>query len=168
MSIWQAMSGFDGRISRKYFWLAALVWMAAYIVVFIALLHWLSGGQWLDGEYARTLEGQKVHSEAALIPYVAGLYASLAMSIKRLHDLSLSGWWCLPAFAPGFIALLAPLVGLSGSPASPNLLDQLLLWGSSAVGLVYIIVLGFIRGTAGPNEYGPNPLAKTPAAATAS
>ena len=164
MSIWQSMSGFDGRIPRKYFWLAGLVLMIPMIVIFLILLHWLSGGRWLDETYGQTLQAAKVNGAVELITFVVALYPSLAISMKRLHDLNLSGWWCVPAFAPGFISGLADVAGLTGPPDSQNLLGSVLLWGSVAVGLVYIAVLGFLRGTAGPNGYGQDPLAGTPAA----
>jgi len=168
MNIWHAMSGFDGRIARKEFWLAALVWLIAFTAVFFALLHWLSGGQWLGPGYHLTLQGMKATSVAVLIPYLLGLYPSLAMSILRLHDLNRSGWWCVPAYAPGFLYFVAPLVGLAGTPAVPSLLGDVLMWSANAVGLAYIIVLGCVPGTAGPNQYGDDPRAMTPAAVTQS
>jgi uncharacterized membrane protein YhaH (DUF805 family) len=153
MSIWQAMWGFDGRISRKYYWLATLILTIGHAIIFFPLLHWLVGGWWLDKRPHELLEAEKVFNMAWLIPLVLLLYPSLTISIKRLHDLNLSGWWCLPGFASNFI-LLAPLIGLGGWQ-SPTLLFQVLAWGTEPVRLVWLIVLGFIRGTAGPNRYGP-------------
>jgi uncharacterized membrane protein YhaH (DUF805 family) len=157
MSIWKAMWGFDGRISRKYFWLAVLVWMIASLIVFFSLLHWLSGGQWIDEQYSQTLEAEKIINFAGLISSLLGLYPFLAMSIKRLHDMNLSGWWC---FAPWLFSVLPPLIGLgdsrpfilSDSPASPTLLSEALYWGAN---LAIFIVLGFVPGTAGPNRLAP-------------
>jgi uncharacterized membrane protein YhaH (DUF805 family) len=57
--------------------------------------------------------------------------------------------------------LLLPLLDLSGTPDSPSVLDQVLTWVSIVVALIYIVVLGFIRGTTGPNAYGDDPLTKT-------
>ena len=51
------------------------------------------------------------------------------MQVKRWHDRGKSGWWVLIA--------LIPLVGP--------------IWA--------IIETGFLPGTSGPNEYGPDPLA---------
>ena len=59
--------------------------------------------------------------------YVIYAYLSLALGAKRWHDLNKSGWWSLIA--------LVPLIG----------------------GLWLLIELGFLRGTDGPNNYGPSP-----------
>ena len=60
------------------------------------------------------------------------LWPSLAVAVKRYHDRDKSGWWTLIVFIP--------LIGI--------------IW--------YIIELGFLRGTPGPNRFGPDPLG-TPA-----
>ena len=57
------------------------------------------------------------------------IWPSLALSIKRWHDRGKSGWWI-------FIALV-PLIG----------------------GIWALVETGFLPGTNGPNEYGPDPLA---------
>jgi len=53
---------------------------------------------------------------------------SLIVQIKRWHDLDRSGWWVL--------INLIPCVGF--------------LWS--------FVVLGFFKGTTGPNRFGPDPL----------
>jgi len=60
---------------------------------------------------------------------IALLYPSLCIGIKRFHDRDKSGWWVLIA--------LIPLIG----------------------GIWYLIEVGFLPGTRGPNQYGPDPLA---------
>ena len=50
-----------------------------------------------------------------------------ALSVKRWHDLNKSGWWCLIVFIPG--------IGLTAE----------------------FILLGFIKGTSGSNNYGSEP-----------
>jgi uncharacterized membrane protein YhaH (DUF805 family) len=59
---------------------------------------------------------------------VAALWISIAVAIKRYHDRNKSGWWVLIVFVP--------IIG----------------------GLWYLIECGFLRGTPGPNNYGPDPL----------
>jgi uncharacterized membrane protein YhaH (DUF805 family) len=59
---------------------------------------------------------------------IALLWPSVAIAIKRWHDRGKSGWWMLIFFVP--------IVGW--------------IWGG--------IELGFLKGTDGPNEYGPDPL----------
>jgi len=58
------------------------------------------------------------------------MWILLAVAVKRFHDRDKSGWWVLIVFVP--------LIG----------------------GLWYLIECGFLRGTDGPNPYGPDPLAR--------
>lgn len=55
--------------------------------------------------------------------------ASICGTVKRLHDRDMSGWWWLLNFVP--------LIGA----------------------LVLLILVGFLRGTPGPNRFGDDPLA---------
>jgi len=181
MSVWRAIWGFGGRISRKYYWLATLIWTIALLMIvlalgpavdpapglkirpplpqnFLPLLHWLPGGWWIDERYIQPLQVDKDWRIAGFISVVVLLYPLLAISIKRLHDLNLSGWWCLPGLAPHYVLQFTSLMGL-GDLHSPTLLFEVLDWADAAVSLVWLIVVGFIRGTAGPNRYGLDPLA---------
>lgn len=57
------------------------------------------------------------------------LWPSLALTVKRWHDRDKSGWWALLVFLP-------------------------------AIGAIWLLVeCGFLRGTAGTNRFGPDPLA---------
>jgi uncharacterized membrane protein YhaH (DUF805 family) len=66
--------------------------------------------------------------------YLAELWPALAVSVKRWHDRDKSGWWTL--------VNLIPIVGS--------------IWA--------LIETGFLRGTEGPNRFGPDPLAQGAAA----
>ena len=59
---------------------------------------------------------------------LALVWPGIVIIIKRWHDHNRSGWWYLIAFVP-------------------------------VLGAIYATVkLGFMRGTVGPNQYGPDPL----------
>ncbi len=60
---------------------------------------------------------------------LVGILTGLAISVKRAHDRGHSGWYVLVG--------LIPLIG----------------------SLVLLIDFGFLRGTVGPNKYGPDPIA---------
>ena len=67
-----------------------------------------------------------IYALAALIP-------SIAVTVRRLHDRNMTGWWYL-----GFIVLgLIPFVGL-------------------LVSLAFLVILA-LPGTPGPNKYGQSP-----------
>ncbi|HWX27653.1 MAG TPA: DUF805 domain-containing protein [Steroidobacteraceae bacterium] len=57
-------------------------------------------------------------------------WISLSVAVKRYHDRDKSGWWVLIVFLP--------VIG----------------------GIWYLIECGFLRGTDGNNDYGPEPLAR--------
>ncbi len=64
----------------------------------------------------------------ALLIALALVWPGLAVSIKRWHDRDKSGWWVLIA--------LIPFIGW--------------IWA--------LVETGFLEGTKGPNQYGPDPL----------
>ena len=69
---------------------------------------------------------------AGIVLVIFGLavtWITIAVGIKRFHDRNKSGVWVLIIFVP--------VIG----------------------GLWYLIECGFLRGTPGPNNYGPDPLA---------
>ena len=63
-----------------------------------------------------------------LVVYVLALWIGLAVAAKRWHDRNKTAWWILIVFVP--------VVG----------------------GLWYLIECGFLKGTTGPNKFGPDPL----------
>jgi len=69
-----------------------------------------------------------VNAVIAVIVFVIVLWITISIGVRRFHDRNKSGWWVLIA--------LVPVIG----------------------GLWYLIECGFLRGTAGPNNYGPDPL----------
>ncbi|TNE56927.1 MAG: DUF805 domain-containing protein [Alphaproteobacteria bacterium] len=76
-------------------------------------------------------------SPMMLVYYAFSLFTilpSVAVSIKRFHDRNMSGWWLLLTFVP----VLGWIFGL--------------------------IFIGFLPGTDGDNDYGPNPVAASSAA----
>jgi len=65
---------------------------------------------------------------------------SIAVTVRRLHDRDMSGWWYLGFIVAGMI----PFIGLIASIA--------------------LLVLMFLPGTPGANRYGPDPKDPTSAA----
>lgn len=62
------------------------------------------------------------------LAYLAFLIPGLATAVRRFHDRDKSGWWVLIAFVP-------------------------------LIGAIWLFVeLGCLRGTYGPNRFGPDPL----------
>lgn len=67
-----------------------------------------------------------IYALAALIP-------NIAVTVRRLHDRDMSGWWYLGMI----VASIIPLVGF--------------------IAILAFLVLMFLPGTDGPNRFGPDP-----------
>ena len=90
---------------------------------------------------------------ASIISAVLGLWLllpTLGISTRRLHDRNFSGWWQV-------LPLAAVLPAVAGAVLEA---DWLLMLAGCAAGLASLGLLIFyaLKGTAGPNRYGPDPL----------
>lgn len=109
---------FSGRASRSEFW-----WFILFIVI----------GNFVLGIVDLSLFGRSAGGDS--ISILGGLFSlavflpSIAVGVRRLHDVDKSGWWYLLA--------LIPLVG----------------------GLILIVFFFIHRGTPGANRFGEDPLA---------
>jgi len=103
---------FEGRINRAKFWWGVGALVVGYIIL---------------GVVYGLIDSGAIRGLLALV-YLAFIWPSLAISIKRWHDRDKSGWWVLI----GFIPIIGPI------------------WA--------LIETGFLEGTKGPNQYGPDPL----------
>jgi uncharacterized membrane protein YhaH (DUF805 family) len=119
-----------GRIGRGRFWLAGLLYLAISLAasVAFALLRQIIPAEDAEGNFS--VEGVKAVPYLLLIFGVLGvfLWSGVCVGIKRFHDRDKSGAWILIQFVP----LIGPL------------------W--------YLVEAGFLRGTVGPNRFGPDPL----------
>lgn len=99
---------FSGRAARSEFWYWTLFSVIAQIVAAV-----------IDGVLDLTLV-EVLLSLALLLP-------SLAVAVRRLHDIDRTGWWVLIAF--------------------------------TGIGVLLLIYWDCVKGTDGPNRFGPDPLA---------
>jgi uncharacterized membrane protein YhaH (DUF805 family) len=136
---------FEGRSRRMEFWMFQLLNLALVLVLvgpfFFSMF---SAGIASAGDPA----GEQAALEALFaggfgLSFIGvslyGLYAlaafipSIAVTVRRLHDRDMSGWWYLGAVVASFI----PLVGFFASIA--------------------LFVLMLLPGTSGSNRFGPDP-----------
>jgi uncharacterized membrane protein YhaH (DUF805 family) len=172
MSVLNLFFGFSGRINRGKYWLALVVWFLIWI---IAVLAFLLGGLAILG--ANLTEGalpspQDTEAFLHLIRDYGVLFlviltfviitwfSGVAIGVKRLHDRDRSGWWILVFyFGPGVLA------GLQASTEG-DIASLVLGLATFVVSIWGLIELGFLRGTSGPNRFGPDPLKHDIAVAT--
>lgn len=181
--------GFDGRISRSQFWLAQVATIIIYVALLVTLVLMMAlpyltvfiglatgililrkyRAAWLVWSivYALLLLSLAL---LGLVPYAAmglgfiavilALNSDIAVINKRLHDFGWSGWWQLVFWiGQGTINIVAQVTG------SGSIVLELV---SLALFVAMVLMFGCLRGTEGPNKYGPDSLAaapETPAAA---
>ena len=112
---WKKYGDFDGRAARPEFWwwvvFVALVQFAAAIVLTIILIIFQNVGflQWLS-------------VLIFMVIVLAFILPSIAVSVRRLHDRDLSGWFYLLSFVPFGGLVLFIFYVLPGTPG-PNRYD---------------------------------------------
>lgn len=141
--------GFQGRINRGKYWLAILIYMVVWTAFGAVAVMWLGG---FDTDRLFSMVGAALLLWlGAIALIVAGTWSGIATGIKRLHDRDKSGWWILVFwFGPSVLS------GIGSSSLHGNAFAFHL--ASIAVAIWGFVELACLRGTAGPNEYGPDPL----------
>src|SRR6476660_2683413 len=164
MNLFQLLFGFSGRANRGKFWLAVVLWiifwaiavpvcvLAAIIILGLHLPDSSLPHDELISRYVRLAFDYL----GLLIVYIAftvvSLISGFAVGIKRLHDRDKSGWWILLFYvAP---SVLGSIANTSEQPLAGFVLGV----ASFAISIWGLVELGFLRGTVGPNRYGPDPL----------
>ena len=128
---------FQGRSRRLEFWAFFLLNMGVFIALF-ALLFTVSG----DSARMAVDADRPLASASALFSgigilmlvwWLAALIPGIAVTVRRLHDRDMSGWWYLGLM----ILSMVPVIGFFASIA--------------------LFVLMLLPGTDGPNRFGPSP-----------
>ena len=163
MNFASVLFSFTGRINRAKLWLSVVFWLAVWVVAMIVLLI-LIGTSIADfdpddigGIIAKFGAGILV----ILVVSIPMFVSNLAVGIKRLHDRNKSGWWIvLFYFGPVVLDAIGSTIDDGGSVS--------IVFGLAgfAIAIWGLVELGFLRGTAGPNQSGPDPLAPAQGAAS--
>lgn len=122
---------FRGRASRSEFWWFALFIILVNIACAIAM-------QVLPPTFAATLS---LAVSLILLP------PNIGVTVRRLHDRNLRGWWLLAPIGTLFLSII------SGGVATASLAANLL---SLALCLCYLAIL-CMPSQAGENRFGPQP-----------
>jgi uncharacterized membrane protein YhaH (DUF805 family) len=129
-------TSFEGRINRQKWWLGLIVLVIAQWVIMFVITMFFGASMPTEVDpntmgYSASYRLGAVGTIILLIIMIPFIWASLALSAKRWHDRGKSAWWILIG--------LIPLIGA--------------IWT--------LVENGFLKGTDGPNQYGPDPLAGT-------
>ena len=148
MDLTTLLFGLRGRINRAKYWLVFLIVTGAVSLCLIVTA--VMGGT----------EGisQLLSSDIFLLASTIILgWIGLAAGAKRLQDRNKGPWWLLL-----FFALPAVLDGIGTAFGEDSTTGLVFGATSLAIGLWAFIELACLKGTAGPNDYGADPLDRPP------
>jgi uncharacterized membrane protein YhaH (DUF805 family) len=164
-------TGFEGRINRAKWWLGTII-----LAVIAVILTWILSaiiGVSLIAPGGTTLAADTINSYVRrlaivqLIVFVILVYPWLSLMIKRLNDRDRPSWYAYVFLAPSVLSIIFGLLGLTmttidvGGVSTPN--QSALGWIINilmfVIGVWALIELGILKGTTGPNQHGPDPLA---------
>jgi uncharacterized membrane protein YhaH (DUF805 family) len=130
---------FDGRISRKPYWIASGVLIFTVLVCVI-------GASYFEQERLFGVVG------------LAFLYPDFAVLIKRAHDRETPSWIPILYLVLSLLQNTLSILELDGPYDNPNTLFWIVFLPLLVVSLYLIVDLGFRKGIRGPNRFGPDPL----------
>lgn len=136
----------DGRIGRQDFWMGVLGFVVVDIIIIliVALLFGMNSGA------------------SRVILFIVQLvlaYPAYNLLGKRFQDRDKPAMYAGIIIGINLVLQLLGLFGLTGDPAAPNFLGTIFGLISLAIGIWVLVELGILRGTVGPNQYGPDPVA---------
>lgn len=147
-----------GRISRKEYWLKGVLLLLAIVIGVVVVIGAISAG---IGAIAGQSAAGIVAAVLGIPAYIGLIWAGVCVSSKRFHDRNMSGWWVL-YFMLAAIAIAivqnAVLYGLGAENPVTMIIVLVCTLASLAVSITQLVILGFLPGNKGPNQYGPDPL----------
>jgi len=138
---------FDGRIGRKAWWLGTIVLAAASI----------AGTLLIDPsvlDYKR--QARHLPNWSDTIWQLALIIPGTALMVKRFNDRDRPHWLGYVYGVLGAVLTAGPHFGLF-TPGHTNSVETVILVIFTLAFFFAFVDNGFLRGTKGPNDYGPDP-----------
>ncbi|GMM90781.1 DUF805 domain-containing protein [Vibrio fortis] len=139
MSMKELLFSFQGRISRKTYW----IWNVFY---YVAITGFASGISVLFPAYSYIL--LPIFLLMLVIP-------DLAVTAKRWHDRNKSNMWLLLNVPLVLGRLASPMATPTAENVSP--IHMVATVAALVCGLWILVECGFLKGTEGRNDYGDEP-----------
>ncbi|MEJ0028016.1 MAG: DUF805 domain-containing protein [Rhizomicrobium sp.] len=185
MGLGHYLFGFSGRINRAKQWAVLLV-SAVHVALVCVVFVYTIGLQAIvalaqeQTTLSAVVATPQAHTFGIVfcVLYLIGLYIGLAVATKRLHDRNRSAWWLIVFFLlpavlqiPTIMAMPEMFANIGAAmhaaqnnlpPPPPPVQSPLALIARGAatiIGLWAFVELYILRGTAGDNRFGPDPLA---------
>ena len=166
---------FSGRASRAEFWWFWLFVMVIWMIVYFAMIGSLFGaGMSQTAPSAGMVGAMGVVGILLLLFWVGILIPSIAVQVRRLHDINRSGWW-LGGFYLVYALYFVLLFGMLGAQMTaamagggapdpsqsfgPIFVVTMIVGLAMLIYAVALLVFYCQPGTTGDNRYGPDPYA---------
>jgi uncharacterized membrane protein YhaH (DUF805 family) len=145
--LFEFLFGASGRINRAKYWRSVLLFAIAGLITAVILFT-------AAGIAAPLFIIMVV---LVLIPW---LLWGFSITTERLHDRDKSAWWLAVFYlVPGVLGQLAKAAWFAGTAGTA--LHYILALAGFALTIWGFVEIGCLRGTAGSNTYGPDPLVRT-------
>jgi uncharacterized membrane protein YhaH (DUF805 family) len=138
-------TSFEGRINRAKYWAGTII-----LAIISIILGFIIGAIFGPSTFGAIL---------VTLVTLALFYPGYAVAAKRFQDRDKPGQTALYGLVPVLIASLLQSFGLTGTPQEPNALGWICTLVTTGVGIWFLIELGILKGTPGPNRFGGDPLA---------
>ena len=142
----------QGRINRGNWWIGLII-----LIVFSFAMGWVLWNVQGTAMFF-TFTGRLMSFILAL----AVMFVGFCLNAKRFQDRNKPKDFAYIALGLNLLKALSDLFRFTGDPWVQNSGDTMFQVALVLVGLWYIVELGFLSGTAGPNDYGPDPLSEAP------
>jgi uncharacterized membrane protein YhaH (DUF805 family) len=149
LPIWRTLFSLEGRTTRTGFCLVYI----AYEIIVTALYFALNAER----------------AEILLAVASAGFLVVVLSAVRRIHDRNRNAYWLLIFFGPGSVLTAVTLylidAGIDLREGTAAMVLFGLAFGSAALFATLLLCWGavelaFLKGTSGPNRFGPDPIAK--------
>jgi uncharacterized membrane protein YhaH (DUF805 family) len=164
MHYWvQLLFSLKGRVQRLYWWIGSLVVLFATGTLSQGIEFWArqTGSGAIDPETG-VFEPAGPFEAGMFIIALVNIWINLALTVKRLHDRNRTGWWVAAPYLAILVAILlgvATMMQPEGQREPFNGFAVTAVLATTCLLIWMLVEIGFLRGTQGPNRFGPDPLA---------
>lgn len=140
---------FSGRIGRKIWWISFVVVLTFQTAIGIVV----------DPDYyAFSSDNYGPPTIGGLLWSFAVAIPATAITVKRFNDRDWPFWVGYSFCGVMILVPVAEYIGVPVDPLSEYALSRIAFWSVLILMAWVLLENGFIRGTKGPNRYGPDPI----------
>ncbi len=142
--LFEFLFGASGRINRARYWRSTLLFTVAGLMAAVIL-------------FTAAGIAAPLFIITVVLVLILWLLWGFSITTERLHDRDKSAWWLVVFYlVPAVLGQLAKTAWFAG--AAGTVLHYIVALASFALTIWGFVEIGCLRGTAGSNTYGPDPL----------